>query len=254
MAKKKTHGTDEEAIRQAIDAEDEDAMDACWQAIVKAANEFDAKAKETALATFNAGPVPGIMRSAYRARSHMLSNIELVERGKAPEGLADFNREDIVEMLHTQTYAMYRAKFIVNDKEPEEFSSYSDYLKYCLETQEFSPKTYETYLETEEYKSWLALFDDLRRYLHSAAALAKAIGSSAARLYLRAWKIMNDSLDGCEYSLVQTELTEAQAQTIMRLERVAAELLQIDLLYVELKPYEPPKKGECAGTSVKARA
>ena len=62
MAKKKTHGTDEEAIRQAIDAEDEDAMDACWQSIVKAANEFDAKAKETALATIDSEEARSMLR------------------------------------------------------------------------------------------------------------------------------------------------------------------------------------------------
>lgn len=246
---KKIHGIDNAKAKKTVDEAAE--LEAEWKALVREVDDYNRKEEANALADFYAGPVPEIMRSASRARDHMLRNIELVEQGKAPQSLADFNREDMVEMLHAQTYVEYQGSWIAAEKGPEEFDSRVEYLKYCIEKQkEEAEGSWTITSKPDEYKSWLALLRDFKRYLHSAAALAKAIGSSSARLYLRAWKIIEDSWNS--YLELQLELSEEEAQTVMRLERVAAERLQIDLLYAELKPYDPQKKENRAGNGAKA--
>lgn len=234
--------------------DDEEAMDRKWKAICKEVSDFNGKSQKKAMRAFKAGPVPSCMCGSVFARNFMLRNIERVESGQAPETLADCDRAAVVEMLHAQTYVEYMGKSLPEVRDENEFDNYFSYLQECMRAlRNEGVWTGQMIEETGEYRKWVALFCDLRQYLHSAAALAKAIGSSAAaRLYLRAWKILDDA-DANEYDPFQTELTTDEAENVMRLERVAASLLQVDILYAKLQPYTPRKAKNVKRTAKKAK-
>lgn len=243
--------TDDEFYRL---IDDEKAMDRKWKAVNKEVADFNRKSRRKAMAAFKAGPVPSCMYGSAFARNHMLRNIELVESGQAPETLVDCDRAAVVEMLHSRTYVEYMGKSLPEVRDESEFGSYYSYLQECMNALlNEGVWTGQMIEETDAYKKWWALFCDLRQYLHSAAALAKAVGSSAAaRLYLRAWKILDDAdIDDCDPC--QAELTTDEAESVMRLERVAASLLQVDILYAKLQPYTPEKARKVTRTTKKAK-
>ena len=234
--------------------DDEEAMDRKWKAISKKVRDFNCKSRNKAMRVFKAGPVPSCMYGSVFARDFMLRNIERVESGQAPETLADCDRAAVVEMLHAQTYVEYMGKSLPEVKDEKEFDNYFSYLQECMKALRHEGVwTGQMIEETDEYRKWVALFCDLRQYLHSAAALAKAIGSSAAaRLYLRAWKILDDA-ESDEYERFQPELTTDEAESVLRLEHVAASLLQVDILYAKLQPYTPRKAKNVKCTAKKAK-
>ena len=94
---------------------------------------------------------------------------------------------------------------------------------------------------TPECGLWRKIVTALEEYLYAAAVFAKSVNaaSTAARLYLRAWRIAKKVKDRSDnYACAQKE----EALTIVRLERVASERLWVDAQFAALPPFKKAKK------------
>ena len=189
----------------------------------------DAQEKE-ALAEFRKGPVPKMKWIMERALECLFRCISDVESGKAPDGhLGSYMRDELARILATRAFMTYSGRSLDEDA-AEDVTNYEEALSDCVFT-EWTP----------EFGLWRKVAAALDIYLYSAAAFAKSVNaaSTAARLYLRAWRIVRRILKRCGgYSYA----TQEEALAIVRLERVAADRLWVDAQFAALPPFKKVKQ------------
>ena len=201
----------------------------------KAAAKLDAEDREKeakALEKFKKGPVPKLDWMMDRLIGEMLSRIATVRSGAAPDPIGGYTRDELARMLASKTYCEYFTRRFMREY-ARKSSADADPGYYS--------QTIEARCWTPQFGHWRQLVTALIEYLHEAAIFAKHVNpaSTAARLYLRAWRIANavyTRADG--YS----QATPDEALSIIRLEKVAADRLWIDAQFAALPPFKGAKK------------
>ena len=203
----------------------------------KAAARLEAennKKEARALEKFNKGPVPKLDWMMDQLIEEMLARVATIRSGSAPDALGGFTRDELARILSTRTYCEYGMQsFMRNfalkaqpDAHPAHYSQSA--VARCW---------------TPQFGHWRQLVTALIEYLHAAAILAKHINpaSSAARLYVRAWRIASTVFSRDKgYS----QATRSEALAIVGLERVAADLLWADIEVDALPPFKKARRAK----------
>lgn len=189
--------------------------------------KYNAKQQKAAQAKFDKGPVPQKKWVMEQTLGRLLDRIAVVKSGKAPNEFGLYMRDELARILATETCLAYdglaldRNVVISADSgTPLESVSYENYVT----------------LWTPEFGLWRQIVTALDEYLYSAAVLAKSLNASstAARLYLRAWRIVKRIED---YARSYGCANKDEALAIVRLERVAADRLWVDAQFAALPPF-----------------
>ena len=191
------------------------------------------KKEAKALEKFKSGPVPKKDWMMDRLIEEMLSRIATIRSGAAPQALGGFTRDELARILSTATYCKYSMRRFMREFALKESVSANP---------AYYSQTAEARCWTPQFGHWRQLVTALSEYLHEAAIFAKHVNpaSTAARLYLRAWRIANTVYtrdDG--YS----QATPDEALAIIRLERVAVERLWVDAAFAALPPFRKAESG-----------
>ena len=196
-------------------------------------DDYNREQEKKALAKFNRGPVPKMKWVMDEALECLLECIAAVKSGKPPEGrLGPYMRDELARILATATYLAYDGLTLDENAAMEADSGM------CFE--DVSDSCYITSWTTE-FGQWRRIVTALGEYLYSAAVFAKSVNpsSTAARLYLRAWHIVQRIENRARnYSYAQKD----EALAIVRLERVASERLWVDAQFAALPPFKKTKK------------
>ncbi len=207
--------------------------------------DYNRKREEEAREKFAKGPVPKMMWVMGQALERLLDCIAAVRSGKAPDGeLGPYMRDEIARILATRTYLEYDGLAIDDDAVAEaESGTYFEDVSYGCSITDW----------TQEFGQWCKIVTALEEYLYAAAVLAKSVNASstAARLYLRAWRIVRQiKTRGDGYSCAQKE----EALSIVRLERVASDRLWTDAQFAALPPFRKAKKPRAGKAKKGAKA
>ena len=186
------------------------------------------KREEEALAKFAKGPIPKLDWQMDRILEDVLSRIASIRAGVAPEAFGSYTRDELARVLSTATYCRYGTWHIMRERALEEPAD-ADIENYA--------QTRVARCWTPQFGHWRQIVTALGEYLYEAAVFAKSLNpaSTAARLYLRAWhiiEILSNRNNG--YS----EATANEALAIVRLERVAVERLWVDAAFAALPPFK----------------
>lgn len=190
--------------------------------------EEDKVHEAEALAKFKRGPVPKLDWMMDQLIEEMLARIALIRSGKAPDALGGYTGDELARIFSTQTYCEYGTHRLIRSAALE--------VPFDAKVGHYSA-TDVNRCWTPQFGHWRQLVTALSEYLHEAAIFAKHVNpaSTAARLYLRAWRIVNQVYTRANgYS----QATPTEALKVLKLERVAAERLWIDAAFAELPPYK----------------
>ena len=205
--------------------------------------DYNNEQRQKAIEEFKAGPVPKMRWTMDYALKCLLAHIAAVRAGDAPSGFGEYMRDELARILSTRMYLEYDGLSLNEDAaiEADSDTSIEDVSNDCFITD-----------WTEEYGEWCKILTALVTYLHEAAILAKSVNpsSTAARLYLRAWRIAsvaNGQSADCR------RMNKDEALAIVRLERVASERLWVDVQFAALPPFKANAKGK-AKAKAKAKA
>ncbi len=196
-------------------------------------NYNDEREKE-ALAEFRKGPIPGMKWLMEHFLGSLLDCIAVLKSGKvSDEPLGPFMSDALARLLSTRTFLSYEGRSIDDRSLVEEADSDANFEAVSSDCAITS--------WTPEFGLWRKVVMALEEYLYAAAVLAKSVSaaSTAARLYLRAWRIVKriECRNG-GYSCA----TRDEALSIVRLERVAADRLWVDAQFAALPPFKKAKK------------
>ena len=166
-----------------------------------------------------------------------------MRQGVLPEMPLKDAADVLVQVLSTPAYLVFRGCGVddfVSENELDDAGKYvgipEDLLVKC---------TVEAW--TDEFGLWENLVKALGEYLYMAATVAKAANSTAARLYLRAWQILQER-SAREKGFY--ELRPEEAQRLVNLETVAYDRLWVDMQLAALPKFKAgPGAGK--GTSKK---
>ena len=205
--------------------------------------DYNNEQRQKAIEEFKAGPVPKMRWTMDYVLKCLLAHIAAVRAGDAPSGFGEYMRDELARILSTRMYLEYDGLSLNEDAaiEADSDTSIEDVSNDCFITD-----------WTEEYGEWCKITAALVTYLHEAAILAKSVNpsSTAARLYLRAWRIAsvaNGRSADCR------ALNKDEALAVVRLERVASERLWVDVQFAALPPFKAKAKGK-AKAKAKAKA
>ena len=194
----------------------------------------NAKKEAKALEKFGKGPVPKLDWMMDRLIEEMLSRIATIRSGAAPEAIGSYTRDELARILSTRTYCEYGMQRFMRD--------------FALKSSADANPAYYSQSAvarcwTPQFGHWRQLVTALVEYLHEAAIFAKHVNpaSTAARLYLRAWRIANTVYTRDEgYS----QATPSEALSMVGLERVATERLWVDVEFAALPPFKKAGKAK----------
>ena len=194
--------------------------------------EHNNELEKAAQAKFNKGSVPKMKWVMEQTLECLLVRIALVKSGKAPDEFGSYMSDELARILATKTFLEYEGlSFDENAaKEADSSTSFEDVSNDCTIT-----------AWTPEFGLWRKIVTALGEYLYAAAILAKSVNASstAARLFLRAWRIVK-RIDGRGYGYAYAFKDEALS--IVRLGRVAADRLWVDAQFTALPPFRKAKK------------
>ena len=194
-------------------------------------NYNDERQKE-AQAKFDKGPIPKMKWVMGQALDRLLDRIAVVKSGNAPDEFGSYMRDELARILATETCLGYDGLTLdENAAIPADSGT------------PFEDVSHECYVTawTPEFGQWRKIVTALDEYLYSAAVFAKSVNpsSTAARLYLRAWRIVQRIEDRARsYGYAHKD----EALAIVRLERVAAERLWVDAQFAALPPFKKAKE------------
>ncbi|MCR5752896.1 MAG: hypothetical protein K6G91_13150 [Kiritimatiellae bacterium] len=195
--------------------------------------EYNNEREKEAREKFSRGPVPKLNWIMERLLDRLLGCIAAVKSGAAPDGhLGPYMRDELARVLATCTALSYQG-VTLDEEQAMDVASYTSFDDLSTDCAFLS--------WTPELGLWRKVVTALSEYLHEAAVLAKSVNeaSTAARLYLRAWRIVRHVVDrddgyGCA--------SQDEALAITRLERVASERLWIDAQFAALPPFKKAAK------------
>jgi hypothetical protein len=207
--------------------------------------DYNNEQRQKAIEEFKDGPVPKMRWTMNYVLKRLLEHIADVRSGDAPEGFGEYMRDELARILSTRTFLEYDGLSLNEDaaKEADSNTSFEDVSNDCFITG-----------WTEEYGEWCKIATALVTYLHEAAILAKSVNpsSTAARLYLRAWRIASMANGRGAYCC---HANKDEALAIVRLERVASERLWVDVQFAALPPFKAKGKAKVkAKGKAKAKA
>ena len=208
-------------------------------------SDYNNEQEKEARAKFNKGPVPKLKWVMERLLDCLIGCIAAVKSGKAPDGqLGDYMSDELARIIATQTFLSYGGLSLDENaaKEAGPNTCFEDVSNSCT-----------FFSWTQEFGQWRKIFTALGEYLYAAAVFAKSVNASstAARLYLRAWRIVQRiEKRGCGYS----KATPEEALAIVRLERVASERLWVDAQFAALPPFKKAKKSRSGKAKKGAKA
>jgi len=195
--------------------------------------DYNLKQMKAAREKFNKGPVPKLKWTMNHLLERLLECIAVVKSGAAPDGqLGSYMRDELARVLSTRAYLSCEGLSLDENAAMEAESGTS-----------LEDVTYDCVLLswTSEFGLWRKVVTALSEYLYEAAVFAKSVNaaSTAARLYLRAWRIVRQIDDrNAGYSCASQD----EALAITRLERVASERLWVDAQFVALPPFKKAVK------------
>jgi len=207
--------------------------------------DYNREQAEKALAKFKKGPVPKMKWVMEQLLECLLGCIAAVKSGKAPDGqLGDYMSDELARILTTRTFLSYGGLSLDENAaiEADSDTCFEDVSDDC------SIASW-----TPEFGQWRKIVTALGEYLYAAAIFAKSVNaaSTAARLYLRAWRIVQRiEKRGDGYS----NATSDEALAIVRLERVASERLWVDAQFAALPPFKKAKKSRSGKAKKGAKA
>ena len=195
--------------------------------------DYNNEREKEALAKFSKGPVPKMKWVMEQILECLLDCIAAVKSGKAPDGqLGPYMSDELARLLATRTFLTYGGLSLDENAaiEADSDTSFEDVSSDCTIA-----------AWTPEFGQWRKIVTALAEYLYAAAVFAKSVNaaSTAARLYLRAWRIVQriESRAG-GYSCA----TQDEALAIVRLEHVASERLWVDAQFAALPPFKKARK------------
>ena len=193
---------------------------------------YNDELQKAAQAKFDKGPIPKMKWVMDQTLERLLGRIAVVKSGKAPGEFGSYMSDELARILSTKTFLEYEGLSLDEDAaaEADPGTSFENVSNDCTIT-----------AWTPEFGQWRKILTALGEYLYSAAVLAKSVNASstAARLFLRAWRIVK-RIDGRGYGYAHAFKEEALA--IVRLERVAADRLWVDAQFAALPPFRKAKK------------
>ena len=191
---------------------------------------YNDELEKEAQAKFNKGPIPKMKWIMEQTLERLLERIAAVKSGIAPSELGSYTRDELARIIATKTFLEYEGLSLDEDAaaEAESNTSFDAVSDDCTITS-----------WTPEFGQWRKIVTALGEYLYSAAVLAKSVNSSstAARLFLRAWRIVKQ-LEGRGYGYAFKD----EALAIVRLERVAVDRLWVDTQFAALPPFKKAKE------------
>lgn len=201
--------------------------------IEKEIEEYNDEREKETLAEFRKGPIPDMKWFMEHLLNSLLDNLAELKSGKVSDKwLGPFESDELTRLLSTRTFVSYEGLSLDENAaiEADSDTSFEDVSDDCTITS-----------WTPEFGLWRKVVTALGEYLYAAAILAKSVNaaSTAARLYLRAWRIVKRIERRNEgYSCA----TQDEALAIMRLEHVASDRLFIDAQFAALPPFKKAKK------------
>ena len=207
--------------------------------------DYNREQAEEALAKFKKGPVPKMKWVMEQLLECLLRCIVAVKSGKAPDGqLGPYMSDELARILATTTFLEYDGLNLDENAaiEADSDTSLEDVSNDCYITS-----------WTPEFGQWRKIVTALDEYLYAAAVFAKSVNaaSTAARLYLRAWRIAHRIKNRSDnYSCAHKD----EALAIVRLERVASERLWVDAQFAALPPFKKEKKSRSGKAKKGAKA
>ena len=163
----------------------------------------------------------------------------LIMKGEAPRAFGAYDRDEIARILNVDTTICCDGYGLNTSLEirPED-----DWEDCAIETSFIIDAA-----ETWDRKAFIEAYE---KYLHTAAAFAKSIGSThAMRLYLRAWGLVRKTY--LQYD--RLPLAADEALRTVNLERVATDRLWVDVEAMKLPAFRPRKAARPGRNAVKKR-
>lgn len=207
--------------------------------------EYNREQEEKALEKFKKGPIPKMKWRMEQLLECLIGCIAAVKSGKAPDGqLGPYSSDELARILATRTFLEYDGLNLDENAaiEADSDTGYEDVSNDCFITS-----------WTPEFGLWRKIITALGEYLYAAAIFAKSVNaaSTAARLYLRAWRIAQRiEKRGGGYSSANQD----EALAIVRLERVASERLWVDAQFAALPPFKKAKNSRSGKAKKGAKA
>ena len=194
--------------------------------------DYNAERQKEAEKKFREGPVPKKKWMMEQILEHLLGRIALVRAGKAPEDFGSYLGDELARLLATETCLSYDGRDLDENAaiDADSDTPIEDVSNDCFIS-----------TWTPEFGLWRQIVTALGEYLHAAAVLAKSLNASstAARLFLRAWRIVQHIEDRAKnYGHARKD----EALAIVRLERVAADRLWVDAQFAALPPFRKAKE------------
>lgn len=191
---------------------------------------YNDELQKAAQAEFDKGPIPKMKWTMEKTLERLLSRVAAVRSGIAPSELGSYTRDELARIIATKTFLEYEGLSLDEDaaKEAESNTCFEDVSNDC---------TIASW--TPAFGQWRQIVTALGEYLYSAAVFAKSVNpsSTAARLFLRAWRIVKQ-LQGRGYAYAFKD----EALAIVRLERVAVDRLWVDAQFAALPPFKKAKE------------
>ena len=202
---------------------------------------YNNELEKAAQAKFSKGPIPKMKWVMGQVLDRLLSRIAAVKSGMAPGEFGSYMSDELARILSTKTFLEYEGLSLDEDAaiEAESNTHFEDVSNDCTIA-----------LWTPEYGRWCKILTALGEYLYSAAVFAKSMNpsSTAARLYLRAWRIVQ-RIDNRGYAYAFKD----EALAIVRIERVAADRLWVDAQFAALPPFKKVKEKSTSKKKAKGK-
>ena len=210
---------------------------------------YNRDAEKKALEAFLAGPASELAPVIQGVRDVLEGRLACVREGKAPAPLADYPANEMVRALSTRTYTKYMGRCVPDGFEDED----SHDIDIATLRGEVTP--FEFSALPKLHDEWQEMVKEFAAYLHAAAVFAKSIASASARLYLRAWLILDATIDlDDDFSFYPwQELSADEAQQVVRLERLATRRLKVDVLLAGLPAFAPAGKPQATPTPAEGK-
>ena len=207
--------------------------------VLEEVDEYNAAAERKAIDRFLKGAAGDTEQLVRLIRDKLQGNLRLIRNGNAPYPLSAFLANSLQRTLSTRTYVEYSGRNL-----PYGFAS-EDHVDEAVDIPiaDLRAEAYDCELSAIPtlHEQWQGMVNDLSEFLYAAAVFAKSIGSAAARLYLRAWFLVEEQVASYRDDEIPCypwpEFSADSAQRIVRLERVATERLKVDAMFADLPAF-----------------
>ena len=197
------------------------------QEILNAIEEANEKLHKVAQERYTRKVGAELRANCRRLAEETAMRYALIMNGEAPRAFGAYDRDEVARILNANIVIAYDGYCLRMPLDIDHIERWED----GAEETSWS-------VDAEEKWDRGAFIAAYEKYLHTAAAFAKSIGSThAMRLYLRAWGLVRKTGTQCNRFVLAAD----EALRTVNLERVATDRLWVDVEAMKLPAFRPRK-------------